>query len=66
MSVLIPVLKRIALNVVMRSGLLYGYRSGHDFRKDQQIFQQKDEAGVPFDRLFSLSSLFPAVLVIFQ
>ena len=27
-------LKRIAPNVVMRSGLLYGYRSGHDFRKE--------------------------------
>ena len=63
MSALIPVLRRIAPNVVMGSGLLYGYRSGHDFRKDEQIFQQKDERSVFFDRLFSLSSLFLAILV---
>ena len=66
MSALIPVLRRIAPNVVMGSGLLYGYRSGHDFRKDEQIFQQKDEGSVFFDRLFSLSSLFLAILVTLQ
>ena len=59
-------LKRIAPNVVIRSGLLYGYRSGHHFRKDQHIFQKKDEASVFFDRLFSLSGLFLAILVILQ
>ena len=41
----------------MRSGLLYGYRRGHDFRKDYQIFQQKDEANGFFDRLVLLSKI---------
>ena len=57
MSALIPVLKRIAPNVVMTSGLLCGYRRGHNFRKDYQIFQQKDEANGFFDRLVLLSKI---------